>query len=239
MHIIPVIDLIGGAVVHARLGNRADYRPIATPLATSSAPVDVTRGLLTLHAFSTLYVADLDAIAGRPGNAAALRGLKAAFPNLAIWLDNGAAAPRNVAHALRQAGLGHRDALVLGSESQADAALAAQAARAHNTILSLDFRGDAFLGPPALLDTPGFWPGRVIVMTLARVGGGAGPDFARLAAIKARAGTRAVYAAGGLRGLGDARALAAAGIAGALVATALHDGRLTRADLDALTPPRG
>ena len=239
MHIIPVIDLLGGAVVHARMGNRADYRPIATPLAASSAPNDVVRGLLSLHEFGTLYVADLEAIAGRPGHDAALRSLKAEFPRLAIWLDNGAGAPPSAMEVLLKNGLGEGDALVLGSESQVDAALAAQAARAHNTILSLDFRDDAFLGPTALLDGPNHWPNRVIVMTLTRVGGGTGPDFARLADIKARAGPRAVYAAGGLRGAGDARALAAAGIAGALVATALHDGRLSRADLAALTPPHG
>jgi uncharacterized protein related to proFAR isomerase len=40
-----------------------------------------------------------------------------------------------------------------------------------------------------------------------------------------------------MQGVADARALQQAGIAGALVATALHDGRLSAADLAALTPP--
>jgi phosphoribosylformimino-5-aminoimidazole carboxamide ribotide isomerase len=45
---------------------------------------------------------------------------------------------------------------------------------------------------------------------------------------------RRIYAAGGVRDAADLAALARAGIAGALVATALHDGRLRRADIDAL-----
>ena len=73
---------------------------------------------------------------------------------------------------------------MLGSESQRDPALVA--AR-RDALLSLDFRGDAFQGPPELLARPELWPERVIVMTLGRVGSGAGPDFDRLAAIRARA----------------------------------------------------
>ena len=58
-------------------------------------------------------------------------------------------------------------------------------------VLSLDFRDAAFAGPPALLAEPDGWPRNVIVMTLARVGSGAGPDVARLSEIRAMA-TRAI-----------------------------------------------
>ncbi len=71
-------------------------------------------------------------------------------------------------------------------------------------------------------------------MTLARVGSGAGPDLARLAAIRSVAGEREIYAAGGVRDAVDLSALKAAGAAGALIATALHDGRIGRADLEAI-----
>ena len=100
-------------------------------------------------------------------------------------------------------------------------------------ILSLDFRGPAFQGPPEILDDPSAWPARVIAMTLARVGSGAGPDVERLAGVRRMAPGRRVYAAGGVRDAADLAALAHAGIAGALVATALHDGRLGRAEIDA------
>jgi len=82
-----------------------------------------------------------------------------------------------------------------------------------------------------LLAKPQLWPEQLIVMTLGRVGSGAGPDLARLAEIRALAGARRLYAAGGVRNGADLAALANAGAAGVLVASALHDGRLDVADL--------
>ncbi len=62
MQAIPVIDLMGGEVVRARMGDRASYRPLESPLSPTSDAVDVVRGVLGVFPFSTLYVADLDAI---------------------------------------------------------------------------------------------------------------------------------------------------------------------------------
>ena len=70
-------------------------------------------------------------------------------------------------------------------------------------------------------------------MTLARVGSGAGPDLDRLRAIREIAAGRDIYAAGGVRDSADLAVLKRAGISGALVATSLHDGRLTGSDLEA------
>jgi hypothetical protein len=64
MEIIPVIDLKGGLVVRARMGQRDQYRPIETPLSPTSHPADVVQGLMSVFPFRTLYVADLDAIEG-------------------------------------------------------------------------------------------------------------------------------------------------------------------------------
>src|SRR5262245_59140568 len=76
MKIIPVIDLMDGLVVRARMGRRDLYRPITTPLSPTSEPIDVARGLRSVHPFDTLYVADLDAIQGRGDHDAVLRQLK-------------------------------------------------------------------------------------------------------------------------------------------------------------------
>lgn len=227
MQIIPVIDLMGGIVVRAQLGARASYAPLATPLAATCAPLDVVAGLLALHPFETLYVADLDAITGVGDHAGVLARLGAAFPGLRIWVDNGMA---DVAQA--EAWLaGHDGDLVIGSESQRDLELTERLRRHARIILSLDFRGEEFQGPSALLAQPQLWPQRVIVMTLSRVGSDAGPDMARLAGIVALAGARKIIAAGGLRGAADMWALEAAGVAGVLVASALHDGRLGQREL--------
>jgi phosphoribosylformimino-5-aminoimidazole carboxamide ribotide isomerase len=227
---IPVIDLMGGQVVRARMGDRASYRPLKSPLSPTSDPVDVVHGLLTAYPFPTLYVADLDAIQSDGDNLPTLRRLREEFPTLQLWVDNGAADDAAL-EAVVGASLG---APVIGSESQRDAKLIAQHRGSTRIVLSLDFRGDAFQGPPEILAETALWPRRVIVMTLARVGSGAGPDLGRLASIQSIAGGREIYAAGGVRNAADLSALKQAGVAGALIATALHDRRIVGTDLQAL-----
>jgi HisA/HisF family protein len=230
LRVIPVIDLMHGQVVRAQMGDRASYLPLKSPLSPTSDPVDVVRGLLVVYPFPTLYVADLDAIQSHGDNLPTLRRLREEFPALQLWVDNGAANDA-VLEAVVGANLG---APVIGSESQRDAKLIAQHRGSTRIVLSLDFRGDAFQGPPEILAEPALWPRRVIVMTLARVGSGAGPDLGRLASIQSIAGGREIYAAGGVRNAADLRALKEAGVSGALIATALHERRIVAADLQAL-----
>jgi phosphoribosylformimino-5-aminoimidazole carboxamide ribotide isomerase len=227
MEVIPVLDLKEGVVVHARMGRRDQYRPIETPLASTSNPVDVARGLLAVHPFETFYIADLDAIENAGNNDAALTRLKTELPNLVFWVDNGVADIAR-ANSWLDAGLGN---LVLGSESQRDGALVRRLSQDDRVILSLDYRGDEFLGPAALLSNAAHWPRKIIAMTLARVGSANGPDLNRLAAIKAAAPDKLIYAAGGVRDHADLAALQRAGIEGALVASSLHNGKLTGAQL--------
>jgi phosphoribosylformimino-5-aminoimidazole carboxamide ribotide isomerase len=231
--IIPVLDLKSGAVVHARAGDRANYRPIETPLAAGSSPRDVLAGLLALAPFRAVYIADLDAIEGKGGHDEVLRALRQDFPSVAFWLDRGIAEVEAAEAVVRRGFVS-----VVGSESLTDAAMPQRLNEVLGRgryVLSLDHRGDTFLGPAALATEAASWPDRVIVMTLDRVGASGGPDFERLAAIQARAGARQVFAAGGVRGADDVAALQACGIAGALVASAIHDGRLTPSFLSRLT----
>jgi uncharacterized protein related to proFAR isomerase len=231
MELIPVLDLQGGVVVRARLGRRQDYRPITTPLSATSEPLDVMRGLLTIHPFAMAYVADLDAIAGHGDHNAALAALQAHCA-VSLWVDNGTADP-GAARRFLATGVGR---LVIGSESQRDLCLVREFVGDARVALSLDFRDDRFLGPQDLFVDPSLWPDCVIVMSLTRIGGGAGPDLDRLKAIRAAAGPgRRLYAAGGVRDVHDLTMLARAGIDGALVASCLHDGRVTKQDLAALS----
>ena len=230
MDVIPVIDLMGGVVVHARMGERKAYRPIETTLSPTSDPIDVVQGLLSVHPFSTLYVADLDAILRRGDNFAAMHRIRAAMPALGLWIDNGAADEAGL-DAILGPGLGLP---VIGAESQRDGALVEAHRDSSRVVISLDFRREAFQGPEIILRRPQYWPRRVIVMALDRVGGSAGPDLPRIAAVRSVAGAREVYAAGGVRDAADIAALKSAGAAGVLIASALHDGRLTRAEIKAV-----
>jgi phosphoribosylformimino-5-aminoimidazole carboxamide ribotide isomerase len=231
MEIIPVIDLKDGQVVRAAHGARHLYAPIETPLSPTSAPKDVVAGFLSLHPFRTLYIADLDAIEGRGNHADVIATLEAAFPSVVFWVDAGI---KDVGEA-RAHLESRRGMIVLGSESLRDADVLEALAQESRVILSLDYRGDDFQGAAEIALDSAFWPQRLIVMTLARVGSGAGPDLARLREIIARDENRHIYAAGGLRGAEDLAALAALSVSGVLVASALHDGRLdakTLAELD-------
>ena len=221
---------MGGQVVRARMGDRASYRPLDSPISPTSDPIDVLRGLVGIFPFPTLYIADLDAIQGSGDNSQTLRRIRAEFGQLRMWVDNGVA-DASTLHAFIGADLG---TLVIGSESQRDSNLIAQHRYSMRIVLSLDFRGDAFQGPPEILAEPALWPHRIIVMTLARVGSGAGPDLGRFAAIRSIAGEREIYAAGGVRDAADLLALKAAGAAGALISTALHERRIVAADLQGM-----
>ena len=78
----------------------------------------------------------------------------------------------------------------------------------------------------------------VLVIDLARVGSGAGPPRAAVAELASVLPGIAIYAGGGVRDDGDLRALESAGAAGALVATALHEGRITPPGAPRTTGPR-
>jgi len=213
---------MNGQVVRARAGQRAEYRPLRTVLCEGSAPEAVVEGLLGLYPFGRLYVADLDAIQGRGDHAAVLARLRQIHPALELWVDAGFADPAAAA-AWQARGLGRP---VLGSES-----LARRPARGDyppGAILSLDFRDTGFAGPAGLAEAAGDWPDDVIVMSLPRVGMGGGPDWARLAEMRRLDPACRLCAAGGVRDAADLAALADAGAAGVLLASALHDGRISR-----------
>jgi phosphoribosylformimino-5-aminoimidazole carboxamide ribotide isomerase len=119
-------------------------------------------------------------------------------------------------------------------------------------ILSVDLRDGHLLSPDAQLAglsapdalarlrRPGLR--EAIVLDLARVGSGAGPDVAPIAEIHGAFPDLALLAGGGVRDVEDLRALDAAGAAGALVATALHSGVIGARELERLrrrAPRRG
>jgi len=228
MDVIPVIDVRHGTAVAAARGDRVNYRPLETPLANSSDPVAVARGFAELFTFPVLYVADLDGIEGRGSNVTLASNLASAVPHARIWLDEGARpaeAAERIAEAVAMP--------VIGTESLAGEAdvVALRALPPDTYVLSLDFKGDRFAGPAAVLAEAEHWPQSVIVMTLARVGSGEGPDLGRISEIVSRSGGRRIYAAGGVRGRADIEALHRAGAAGVLIATALHRGMIKAGDL--------
>lgn len=233
--VIPALDLKGDAVVHAKSGNRADYRPIESPYGAAGDPFAIARGLLSHTASPSLYIADLDAIAGVGNHFELVRGLSYALPDTALWIDAGFS---DVADCAFWLPLGAT--LVIGSESLdgADAWREIHAAFGEGVVLSLDFDADGRKGPDALFDDASLWPRRVIAMNLSRVGTDSGPDTDGIKSLVGMSDGTAIFAAGGIRDARDLEALADLQAQGALLATALHRNAVTQKEIAALSRER-
>jgi phosphoribosylformimino-5-aminoimidazole carboxamide ribotide isomerase len=240
MRVIPVIDLKSGAAVHAVRGERERYRPLRSRIVAGSDPVQVTRVVREELGLDELYVADLDAIAGGPAQCQLLAALG---HEARVMVDAGVSEVAAV-RLLLELGAAR---VVIGTETLADQ-YALEWLRAElpdaPLVLSLDLRAGRVLSPDAELARLGATEalGRlghsgvreVIVLDLARVGSGAGPDVALVRELRARFPELELLAGGGVRDVADLRALGEAGAAGALVATALHSSAIGPDELRAL-----
>jgi phosphoribosylformimino-5-aminoimidazole carboxamide ribotide isomerase len=240
MRVIPVIDLKSGAAVHAVRGERERYRPLRSRIVAGSDPVQVTRVVREELGLDELYVADLDAIAGGPAQCKLLAALG---HESRVMVDAGVSEVAAV-RLLLELGAAR---VVIGTETLADQS-ALEWLRAElpdaPLVLSLDLRAGRVLTPDAELARLGATEalGRlghsgvreVIVLDLARVGSGAGPDVALVRELSARFPELELLAGGGVRDVADLRALGEAGAAGALVATALHSSAIGPDELRSL-----
>jgi phosphoribosylformimino-5-aminoimidazole carboxamide ribotide isomerase len=228
MRVIPVIDLQAGKAVHAVRGERERYRPVGDPLA-------LARGFRSELGLDELYVADLDAI----GGADAQDPIVAALAREARVMVDAGVSDSARARALLELGA-HR--VVVGTETLPGADALDRLLGAHpELVLSVDLRdGRALSRDPGLAGLPALDAvarlhraglREVIVLDLARVGSGTGPDVRLIAELHAAFPGLELLAGGGVRDAGDLRALADAGAAGALVATALHRGVIGRREL--------
>jgi phosphoribosylformimino-5-aminoimidazole carboxamide ribotide isomerase len=249
--VIGVLDLLQGQAVHARAGARERYVPVASA-DSSFAPGDA---LALAHQYADrfglteLYVADLDAImtASRQSAQVFQDGLVADLAGLdtTLWLDAGTS---SVAGGRRALALG-ATSVVVGLETlpSFDAVEAICAAIGGERVaFSLDLRRGVPVTMSALASEQSVpnepasrlaaraaaaGAGHICVIDLARVGLQEGPDFGSIASVREAAPGLTLVAGGGIRGLEDLRRLAEAGCDGALVGTALHQGRLTAADI--------
>lgn len=230
MRIVPVLDLKGGVVVHARRGRRAEYEPLRSPLVGGSEPVAVARALCLACASRTLYVADLDALAGA---AVDERTLAALATVAELWVDAGASTPPAAA-TLARAGVARN---VVGTESLGPDPMAERGLPGSPLpVLSVDLRAGRLISPrpelagrePAAAAPLARRLGvrELLVIDLQRVGSSSGPPLGAVAELAEALPGLAIYAGGGVRDADDLAALDAAGASGALVATALHERRL-------------
>jgi phosphoribosylformimino-5-aminoimidazole carboxamide ribotide isomerase len=242
MRIMPVLDLQGGQVVHAVAGQRWRYRPVQSIFARDARPETVAQALVAHFGFTEVYVADLDAIAGGEPDWPTWEGIAAA--GLTLVLDAGV---NSVTRARQLASRPNTAAwlrgIVLGLESVVSPDLVPACLEilgSRRAVFSLDLKQrQPLTSVPAwqmltaetianLAVDAGF--SRLIVLDLARVGGSAGTGLEALCqGLRTQHPQLELIAGGGVGGIEDLQNLAAAGCDAALVASVLHDGRLTRA----------
>ena len=228
-----MIDLLNGSVVHAKRGDRTHYLPITSSLTPSTKPIDIVKAFMDIYPFDTLYIADLNAIQSIENLSYPHRSyidqIHNSYPELTIWVDAGI-------NSVQKAMIWHASyiQLIIGSESFTTLHDYQQLTSALDAPfhLSLDFMANKYTGPQALLDNSEYWPHKVISMTLANVGANKGIDREILVKLLERSEKHAIYAAGGVRNKYDLYLLRSFGARGALIATALHNKKIQRMDLE-------
>lgn len=241
MQLIPVIDLQRGLVVRGVGGDRNNYRPLVSSLLNSAEPEDVARALYDNFRPKTIYVADLDAIIRGQLQAAYWETIAKTGVNLLIdaGVRTAEQAERLTSQIRRQIGIDSRLVVALETFEK----LGHVPSLIGSFVFSLDLKqGQPIIRDPdwqhvtplqiAELVADSSSISTLIILDLADVGSGRGPSTLPLIReVHAQLPQLKLIAGGGVRNREDLVALQNAGASGALVASALHDRKITAGDV--------
>jgi phosphoribosylformimino-5-aminoimidazole carboxamide ribotide isomerase len=233
--LIPVIDIRNGIAVQAIAGQRSQYRPLHSNLTNSVEPAEVLKALRDHVSPQRCYVADLDAIEARGLNRCTLAEMARA--GLPLIVDAGVTSESAIT-GLMELGAA---AVVLSSEclglSQTLPDLAKHVS-ASKLIYSIDLKYGRLMIPDG--DTIEFIPEAVvtcirdagirsvIVLDLTAVGTGRGiPTLAVCEQIHRLCPDMHIISGGGVFSDACVQSARQACLNGLLIASALHDGRIT------------
>ena len=243
--ILPVLDLLGGKVVHGQAGQRSAYRA----LVPESRPTHVMRRLQKRYPslFDAFYLADLDALQGDQTQLEPMRRLLNELPSVQMWVDAGFATASSLLRFIDALGSEFTARLIpiVASEtlkSWEDLAAIVRRCGTRQVVFSLDLaRGRIRGGSKELAKTArneiiervvGVGITCVVVLDVASVGIRQGVSTLELCRqIHEQQRSLRILTGGGVRTVDDLLRVRNAGCTGALVATALHDGTLTPAEL--------
>ena len=230
--LIFVMDLLDGVVVHAKRGERDQYKPIDlfSSIVSSSDPVHIIEELKPAE----VYIADLNRLMNSGDNREIVKELRTRNKDLRIMLDYGVKGMIDLKEAV-DAELS--DTFVLGTETTSmdlieeasksdmlnDKRVSVSVDLFNKEVLTSDKR--LKIDPLSLIKALNEYPIQdVIVLDLDRVGTKSGIDFDFLARAVA-VSEHNILCGGGVRTREDIAKMEKIGV-GALVATALHDGSI-------------
>ncbi|MCP8314252.1 MAG: HisA/HisF family protein, partial [archaeon] len=229
MRIIPVIDIMGGVAVHAKGGQRYDYKPIKSQLCETSNPIDLALALRTKFGFRELYIADLDSIMGRGDNMDMLRRIYE-YSSMKIMVDSGIDDVKK-ARELLHVGV---EKVVVGTETLTGFEVLKKILNfsGHERIIvSIDMKNGEILSkckeivrlsPEALvkrLKSMGIK--ELILLDLSRIGSESGVNIELIRRVLSSVDIP-IITGGGIRNIDDVLLLRDLGISGVLISTALH-----------------
>jgi phosphoribosylformimino-5-aminoimidazole carboxamide ribotide isomerase len=227
-----VIDTLNGTAVHAIRGERKQYQPLRSVLCRSVDPLDIASTFESLG-FKSLYMADLDAILGKPANFSLFQRI-VAKTGLELMVDAGIA---DVTKAKRVLETGVTK-IIIGSETLGSLDFLNQTIKAFGedkVVVSIDLKEGRVLSRSEAvksMDALSFAKKlvkigiiQVILLDLDRVGTEYGINSAVLEDILEKTSLE-VFVGGGIKGIQELEELRKIGVSGVLIATILHNGKL-------------
>ncbi|MCW4015137.1 MAG: HisA/HisF-related TIM barrel protein [Candidatus Bathyarchaeota archaeon] len=233
MKIIPVIDVLNGIAVHGVRGERKQYQPLKSVLCKSPDPLEIACAFGSLD-FDCLYLADLDAILAESANLNIYTRI-VKKTGLDLMVDAGTSGLTQ-AREVMKTGLSK---IVIGSETLNSLDFVSQAISAFGAdkvVVSIDNKEGKLLGASAAIRSMDavlfshklacLGVRHVILLELDRVGTEHGINLTLIRTILKESGVD-VLVGGGIKSLQELETLRALGVSGALVATVLHNGKVT------------
>jgi phosphoribosylformimino-5-aminoimidazole carboxamide ribotide isomerase len=237
MKIIPVIDVLNGIAVHGIRGERKKYQPLKSLLCNSFDATEIAACFEALG-FGSLYLADLDAILNNSPNYTTYKQITENTA-LDLMVDAGTSDIKKAEKVL-ETGV---STIVVGSETLTSLDFVEQAINKfgkNKVVVSLDQKNGKLLSASSSISSlnavsfakqlENLGVCQVILLELDRVGTEHGTNFSLMDTILKT--TRLdVVVGGGIRSIQEMEDLRDVGISGALVATVLHNGKVTVDDL--------
>ncbi len=249
--VIPVLDLMIGQIVLAQAGNRDSYRPVHSRLTHSSQPLDVAQAIFNQTGCDCLYLADIDSFAGANPNWKTYNELL--DRGFGLWVDADWKTGDRCELIAEKINSPERLRVIISSETLESA----DQFKSFQTLLdggiepifSLDKNGDSIITQPGELADCGplelvrmaYECGvkNLIVLDLSSVGTMTGVDESDglvplIQEITSELCELQVISGGGVRNIEDVQAFLDAGCKHVLVASAIHECRLTPDDVSNL-----
>jgi len=247
MRIIPVLDVLDRQVVRGIAGQRESYQPIQSQLTSDSDAASIAQAFRDVFGLTEFYVADLDGIERGAPNFETLQTLQQSQANL--WLDVGTNSRASLQQLAQHIPLNSVHRIIVGLEGCPDLSVL-ESIQSMVSPDQLAFSLDLNQGTPLLpahaseawanataweiaQQVLEFGVASLIVLDLAAVGMGSGtPTQLLCSTIRDSYPELELITGGGIRDVEDLQQLEEVGCEGVLIASALHDGRLTVKDLN-------